>query len=399
MSKKENYLNKKFIKINSSLLKNSKLKKIKELMYYVDKIICLTIKDPKYQKEDRKKVAIIFNLALGDGVIFNNALHDIRNIYNEKEYHITLFCQKGLEKIYNDNLIDEIIGLDFTKATIDLKERRKNIKTLKKNYYDILLDPVGANECLTNVLYSAVIKAKEKKGCIILNKSKNCSKNILKNAYNDIKELKEKSLIGQYFEFFYDDYEVKYYKENYKIDKITLPKKYYIVFPSASTMLKNWPIESYAEIIKKIYNKTKLPVLFCGTNSDVQSICQLKKLIGDIPQYDYVNKTSLLEFIEVIKKAKFVVTNDTSTYHIAVINEVPVTIITGGYTYDRYVEYNFKGCEKYKRPYIVVHKMDCFNCNNNCNKLKNDDKLWPCLEKITVDDAWKVIDKMIDKEL
>ena len=58
-----------------------------------------------------------------------------------------------------------------------------------------------------------------------------------------------------------------------------------------------------------------------------------------------------MEFISVIKEAQFVVTNDTSTYHIAVTNEIPVTIITGGYTYSKYVLYNFKESNRYKKPY------------------------------------------------
>ena len=242
---------------------------------------------------------------------------------------------------------------------------------------------------LTEKQYREIIDTMEKK----------CPKNILKNTYDEIKILKEKTLIGQYYEFLYDKYKIVYHKQDYNIKNLELPKEYYIVFPSASTELKRWPIDRYAKIIKKIYKKTKLPILFCGTNSDIESINELKKLIKDIPQYDYVNKTSLLEFFEVIKQSKFVITNDTSTYHIAVINEIPVAIITGGFTYDRYVEYDFKGNEKYKKPYIIVNKMDCFNCYNRCCKINSKDSIWPCLDKIAIDDAWKIIEKMIDKEL
>ena len=43
--------------------------------------------------------------------------------------------------------------------------------------------------------------------------------------------------------------------------------------------------------------------------------------------------------------------------------------------------------------------MTCFNCNNNCKKIKTNDKTWPCLNSITIDYAWNIIEKMIEKEV
>ena len=104
---------------------------------------------------------------------------------------------------------------------------------------------------------------------------------------------------------------------------------------------------------------------------------------------------SILEYIDLIKKAKFVITNDTGIYHIAVVSEVPVCITAGAYTYDRYLTYNFKGKEKYKRPYIACKKMKCANCDNRCIKSNELNKTWPCLDEVTVEDAWKQIKDMI----
>lgn len=400
MNKKENYNNNTFIKFYSFLLKNLNMKKIKSIMYYFDRIICLFIKKPKYIVDKKKKILIIFNLALGDGVVFLNAISNIDSIYPKNDYSITIACQKGLNKIYEEvSSFDRVIPLNFTKATVNIKERIKCIKILNDTYYDIVLDPVGANECFTNVLMTRNVMGKEKIGCLMSNDSKICPKHILKRTYSNIKEIRSKSLIEQYYEFFYNKYSVKLCNLPKKKFSLKLPKKYFIVFPSASMELKKWPIEYYAEIIKRIYKKVNIPVVFCGTDSDRESFMELSSLIGDIPYIDIISKTSMLEFIDVIDKAKFVITNDTGTYHIAYICQVPVAIVTGGYTYDRYVTYDYDGCEKYRRPYVIVHKMNCFNCGNNCSRIKKGDKLWPCLNNITVDYAWKIIDEMIDKEL
>ena len=399
MNKKNKYLNNTFINIYSFIQKGLNMKKIKSIMYYIDRVLMLFIRKPKYQSDKKKKVAIIFNLALGDGIIFLNALNDIHKKYPKDKYTITLICQKGLEKIYEkSNTIDNIIPINFTKSTINLKERLASLKKICSNYYDIVLDPIGTNECFTNVLMTRNTYAKEKIGCIIDEYPKICPKHILKKTYSEIKSIKTKALIEQYYEFFYEEYTVKYCKLPKEKCSLDLPKEYYLVFPSASMELKRWPAERYAEIIKRIYQKTKLPLVFCGTSVDRAAYQELKEYIPNIPIIDIIDKTTLLSFIDVVDRAKFVITNDTSTYHIAVICETPVAIITGGYTYDRYVTYEFKGSDKYKKPYVIVNKMNCFNCSNNCSKISKGEKLWPCLDKVTIDYAWKIIEKMIDKE-
>lgn len=397
MKKKEGYIGNSFVNIYSLIQKNLNFKKIKMIMYYIDRILVIFTNKPKHEQEEKRKILVIFNLALGDAVIFINSLNNIRSIYPKNEYELTLTCQKGLEKIYSkSNIFDKIIPLNYTKATVNLKERYLNIKQLRNEYYDIVLDPVGANDCSTNVLMTRIVCAKQKIGCLINSMDIVCSKHILNKTYTEKKQIKEKALIGQYYEYFYEEYKIKYYHLPKEKVKIKLPKKYYIVFPGASLELKRWSVEKYAEIVKRIYKKTKLPLLLCGTEVDRSYYEELIKLIDYIPYINIIGQTSLLEFIDVIDKASFVITNDTSTYHIAVISETPVAIITGGYTYDRYVAYNFKGNEKYKKPYIIVDKMKCFNCQNNCTKINSGDKVWPCLNNITVDYAWKIINKMIE---
>lgn len=399
MKKNKIYLGDSFIKIYSLFQKSSLLKKIKSVMYYLDRLIMIFIKKPKYQKSLKKKILIIYNLAFGDGVVFLNALKDIRKIYPKDSFEITISVQKGLEKLYDSTrLFDRIIQLDYNKSTVNIIERIKTIRKITDTYYDIILDPVGANQCLTNVLTTRNARGKEKIGCEFTEYEKSCSKHIIKKTYNKIKVIKEKTLIEQYYAFFYDKYKIEYCELPKKKYIGSLPSSYFMVFPSASTELKKWPLDRYAEIVDRIYRKTKFVLVLCGTKVDEDDCNKLLTLLDKkIPVVNLIGKTSLFEFIDIIQKSKFVVTNDTSTYHISVVNQTPVTIISGSYTYDRYVSYEFEGCNKYRRPYIAAKKINCFNCDNKCCKLERGDKIWPCLEAITIEDAWKVINKMIDE--
>lgn len=381
------------------------LRYLKVILYFTDFFLLIFIKKPKYKSGEKKKVFVMFNYAFGDGVIWLNSAKELRNIYPKDKYEITLICQKGIHTLYeNEKIFDEVLPYNLTKSTFNIKTRFNLFKILRKEYYDIVLDPIGVYECTTNVFMSRALCSKKKVTLLdVTLKSRMCPLWMSNRIYDEIVKITKPhlSLIDYYYELIRylgnSKIETKYYPLSDVKLSIKLPKKFVIFFPSASTQLKRWPIERYAEIAHRFYSKTKLPIVLCGTKDDLNSLNEFKDKIKDIPSVDIIGKTTLLEFIQVVKKASYVITNDTSTYHIAVINQIPVAIITGGYTYDRYVTYKFKNSNKYKKPYVIVNKMDCFNCDNKCKKLKSKDATWPCLNAVTTEYAWKIIDKMIEE--
>lgn len=402
---KTGYFSNTFTIINNAILKNENLRKIKSLYYYIDSLLLTFIKKPKKEESKKKKVIIAFNLSLGDGAIFMTALKNLREIYPEEQYEITLACQKGLNKMYEkSNIFDKVISLNFTGSTVNLKNRIHTFKELRKQYYDIALDPIGIEECTTNILMNRAICSDKKIG--IKNKDRKiyCSKKIYNKVYNEIIEVSGENIscIEHYNKFLNGLSDKKFPIEFMDLPsekvKEKLPDDYFIIYPSASTEYKRWPVERYAEIAKKMYDALNIPLILCGTGVDRQINNQFKNLLDDSVQViDMLDKTSILEYIDLIKNAKYVVANDTGIYHIATISQVPTAVLSGGYTFDRYMAYNFEGKEKFKKPYIIVEKMNCFNCENRCIYKNEIDKTWPCLEKITVKKAWETIEKMINE--
>lgn len=402
---KTGYFSGVFTKINNLVLKNNAIKNLKSMYYYIDGINLKFIKKPIKSENTKTKVIIVYNLSLGDGAMFNCALKNIREIYPADKFEITIICQKGLNKIYEaTKLFDNVLSFNFTKATIDLKERRKIFKELRKQHYDILLDPIGIEECSTNILLSRAICSDEKIGIINHGRTVKCPEKIYKKVYTKILELNapEMHLIDHYFEFFNLLGDLNKETEFVNLPDEPLKEKidgeYFIVYPSASTEYKRWPIERFAEITKRIFKKTGIKLIVCGTGVDRQVNNELIDLVKEEVEYiDLTEKTSILEYINLIKGAKFVITNDTGIYHVAVVSEVPVCITAGAYTYNRYLTYNFKGKEKYKRPYVACTKMECSDCDNRCIKSNELNKTWPCLDGVTVEVAWEQISKMLDE--
>jgi len=396
-----NYISKKFSDLFLLFQKNLFLRKLKVIFYYIDGIMLPFLPKAKYIKEKKKKVLVLYNQFLGDAVIWRCSSIHLRELYPRNKYKITLLCQKGLNKIYEiDGIYDEIIQIDFNKSTFNLLERFKNYKILRNTYYDILIDPVGVSEWLTNIFYTRMILSKEKYGVRDINLISYCNLKKVNKIYSKIIEIEENNLhlIEYYSEFLckLTNKKINVGLEKFKTtpNKFSLPKKYYIIFPGASTSLKRWNLEKYAMLSKKIYDKTKMKLVLLGTSSDKEVIDKFKKLLN-VPYIDLFNKTNLNDYIDIITKSSLVITNDTSAYHIAVMQQTPVVIISGLYTYHRYMLYNFKRMNEFKKPILVIDKRKCMDCYNRCVYLKKSNENWPCLESITVDDAWEKIKNIL----
>lgn len=388
-------------KLRIRLMQFKILNIFKYLYYYFDKFILLFIKKNNVNKDEKKKILIIANLGLGDAINFLSVSDKYRESFPKNKYEITLIVPKGIDQLLKQECdFDIIIGKNTNEAIFNIKKRIEIFKLVNSQNYDILIDQMGATGAAMNVYISNASNAKKK--ITIVNKAiSKCPKFLIKAAYTDFLYIEDNKITNiEYYNKLanyickIEDDKIKFHKTKQYEISIELPKEYFIVFPSASANIKKWEYDKYAQIINKIYNKTKLPVVFCGTKIDEESVNEVINKIN-VPYYNIIGKTTMLEFIQIIKQAKFIITNDTGAYHIAVNEEVPVAIIVGGYTYDGFVTYNFKN-NNYRKPYIITNKKDCFNCFSNCKYLKNGVKKYPCLSDITVEYSWNIIEKMID---
>ena len=400
--KKEKHENQNLSDKTKILTKLKLINLFKYLVYFLDRILCIFIKKPKKDLNAKKQVLILANLGLGDAMNFLSVAEKYRKAYPKDKYEITLYVSNHLDELMKKETdFDNVELVPFNQIVTDIKKRINLIKKIRKTYYTAVIDIMGVTGCTPSMYLMAIAVAEEK--ISIINKAYSiCPKFFCKRIYTKLIEINNKEITNiEYYHYLANelfnikDDTIKFHKIKEIELKIDLPKEYYIVYPSASLDKKKWEYEKYAELIEKIYVETKLPVVFCGTNSDIKDVEEVTKNIKTAKYINILGKTSVLEFIEVIRRAKFVITNDTGAYHIALGLEVPVSIITGGYTYDGFVTYNFKN-NPYKKPYIITNKRECFNCNSNCKYLEKGQEKWPCLQAVTVDYAWKIVEKMID---
>lgn len=405
-TKKENSysISSAFLKWNQFLWKNAFFKNIRILFYVIDGIMLAFCPREKKKQSDnsRKKVLIVYNLALGDGIMFYGVSQGIREIWPEDAFEISIACQTAFAPLYESSgVFDKVLPFDFSGAVLNLRNRMKLFRQLRTVQYDFVIDPIGCEDCTTNIFMTRAAWGKKKIGVLDTTLKHHTPRWMRRKIYDKIVEINQKQihLIRYYGELFKTLGAKECRAQPAELPRKKLPfdtpRRFFVVFPVASMAVKMWPIERYVYITKKIYEKTHMPLVVCGTNHDRASIEEFLSKLSGVEVIDYIGKTDIMQFTELIGRASLVISNDTSAYHIAVARKVPVAMICGGYTYHRYARYKYaeEGC---KDPVLIHKKMKCFDCNNHC--VHSGFACFPCIEQISQEDAWCVIERMIERE-
>jgi ADP-heptose:LPS heptosyltransferase len=172
---------------------------------------------------------------------------------------------------------------------------------------------------------------------------------------------------------------------------------YYVLFPGAAWGGKRWPVSSFRDIAERLHEQTGWRGVVCGGPADLDLAAELCNG-NDISLVNLVGRTSLSELVSVISHARLVLTNDTSAVHIAAAAGVPSICVLGGGHFGRFLPYPFQEQESAAAPQVVIHKMDCFNCDWNCIYDVPKDSPPPCIARVTVDDVWRAVEVALEKE-
>ncbi len=103
-----------------------------------------------------------------------------------------------------------------------------------------------------------------------------------------------------------------------------LKGRYAVIVPGARWQTKRWPSERFGELASMLPLKT----VVIGGKSDI-TIAENVIRISKGKTISFAGKTGLKELLVIIKKADFIVTNDSGPMHIAAALRVPVFAIFG----------------------------------------------------------------------
>jgi ADP-heptose:LPS heptosyltransferase len=167
-----------------------------------------------------------------------------------------------------------------------------------------------------------------------------------------------------------------------------------MICPGAGYLYRAWPVENYAKLADKIYQKYNLIGLICGTKAEADLANKIKNF-SSAKLINLVGQTSLLELSSLIKKANFLVANESSFIHLASALATQSICILGGGHYGRFMPYKIINPTYYPIPEAVINKMDCFGCNWRCKFTKSKKIAYPCINNIDCEDVFKKLITLI----
>lgn len=313
---------------------------------------------------NKKELIIIRVDVIGDYVLFRNFLEDLRNSPKYQGYKITLLGDKSyrdLAEALDSVYVDKFIWLDKKKFIKNYRYRFTIIRRLSRQGYEVLINPIYSREYLLSETLVKIIPADDKIGCegdqvnISLGNKAKADKNYTKLLANTkevlfefyrnrefFEQLLEKSLTTKYF-IHYDQRPLNLFHNQHK---------YAVLFLGASHPSRQWSPKHFAEVGQYLKKQFNYDIVICGSTLEIAQANSFKKHFMD-DCIDLVGKTSLVELLTILSTCQMLVTNETSSAHLAVaLGNIPVFVIYNGRHFGRFVPYPKALTTHY---YLIAH--------------------------------------------
>ena len=247
------------------------------------------------------KVLFIGNTRLGDAILSTPIL----NYYNKKNNDITVICSSLSKSIYS--------SFSSVKKIITLKKKKRGLhwleayNLLERVTWDLVID-------LRNSLLSRIIR----KRSIIryINEGKEVHKVI---SYCNLISLKKEC--APYIPI--NKTNRKVISNFIKKNKIQTP--ILVIAPITNWRRKNWPLENYQKLIKKLFLTKKKhfsSVVLLGSEDESVYCEKLKKSLHNINVYNCAGMLKILEIYELFKFCKLFIGNDSGLTHLAAVSNI-----------------------------------------------------------------------------
>ena len=154
------------------------------------------------------------------------------------------------------------------------------------------------------------------------------------------------------------------------VDEFIVEKKiqnFAVIHCGARRILRQWPVENFASLIKILKEKYKLQIVFAGTEEDESVINQIIEL-SKIEAFICTRNFSLLHFASLVQRAKLFVGNESGPLHIAAVMGTPLVGIYGPGVPGIFYPIG-------EKSRVVHHILDCNPCDQiHCVRPEN-----PCI--------------------
>lgn len=346
---------------------------IKKLIYLIYKLyfdvylyLRLSRLKPKNSKV-KKNLLIVRPDGIGDYIIFRNFLSEIKKSKKYHNYKITLLVNSSyldLVKYLDNNLIENIESVDNSKIYYSgYKNIYSILKKLNDYNFDAIIYPVFSRNSIFDIIIG---KLSSREKISFKGNAENMpffEKRFLDKIYTKLIITSEKFEFNKNKEFFEKllNKKIKLKNPIISFNKSKKEGNYFVVNPGASADYRRWNEENFQKVIDFLIEKYHCKIKLIGSSEELpisQKILSLSKYQKKI---EILCGKSFEEIISLIGNSSGLISNETSTVHLAVALNKKVICISNGNHYGRYHPYpNYsKAVYIYPDNFNVSKDLDC----------------------------------------
>lgn len=135
---------------------------------------------------------------------------------------------------------------------------------------------------------------------------------------------------SDHLEIWYTDNDIRLVEELFLQAKVETSRLKVVVFLSTSAAYKDWSVDNYAIVCKKLQDEYDAQIILLGAKCDTEEkgekFCQLVSGV-----YNFIGRTTVRQTEVVIRKSDLYLGGDTGTLHLAAACKIPGVVVTKDY--------------------------------------------------------------------
>lgn len=179
-------------------------------------------------------------------------------------------------------------------------------------------------------------------------------------------------------------------RDPYRSLKASVNNRYYVIAPGATADSRRWPVDSWIDLCRRIYEKYQIPGIVVGGAKEAPLAQRLAREEG-LKLYDGTAKSKVSELYTLFKDSQFAMTNESGLSHVSALSAPFTHVVCGAANPERTRPIGPKPV------FVSFNAVSCWPCEKNDCRMKTQ-KL-ACLLGIHPDGVFAEISARYDRIL
>ncbi len=377
------------------------------LLFAFDSLLLLVPSAKTGGRATGKNRLLVIKLdAIGDFILWLDFACGLRTLYSAETTEITLLANRSWADLAeHSSLFNRVIPISRMRFILNPFYRFKTLLAIRRSGFDVVIDPAFSREFQFSPPVARVSGAGVRiasQGDLTIQRG--WQKKISDRAYNRFLSSSSRPMMElvRNAEFLrhlgYEEFKagIPLYP-GFPAHNRKRTSPYYIIFPGAGWVNRQWPVGHFAELASRIYTETGWTGIICGGPGE-EHLGRAIRTMTRAPLEDRIGRTNLHELAALVREAAFLIGNESSGIHLAAAVGTPTVCILGGGHFGRFVPYQIEATCTGAPPQPVFERMDCYGCNWHCIFPIKGEQPVPCISRITVEAAWNAIRDILGRK-